>query len=164
VTASGAGPDQPIDAAVRRWSASAHDWSATWDAATTPVYAAIATSIRLISSTRLLDVGCGVGGLLDVARQHRVAAAGIDPAPRMIALARERLPDCDIRLGGLPDLPWPDNSFDVVVAVNSLLFAPDLRAGFDAMIRACRTGGARRRRTLGRRHRQRHRPSRTRCR
>ncbi|MEV8376251.1 methyltransferase domain-containing protein [Kribbella sp. NPDC056861] len=127
--------------AAQKWSLLADDWALTWDGVAAQVYAAIADEARLGPGVRLLDVGCGAGGLLAAAQADGVTAAGIDPAPKMVDLARERLPDCDIRLGGLPDLLWAEEEFDLVVSVNALLFAPDVYEALAALMRVCKTDG-----------------------
>ena len=71
----------------------------------------------------LLDVGCGTGGVTIPARQ-RVGtggkAAGIDPAPEMISVARRKASrkglEIDFRVGVIEALPFPEASFDAVTA------------------------------------------------
>jgi len=71
----------------------------------------------------LLDVGCGTGGVT-IPAKIRVgingSAAGIDPAPEMIAVARRKAQragiEIDFRVGVIESLPFPDETFDVVTA------------------------------------------------
>ena len=37
----------------------------------------------------------------------------------LIALARTRLPNAELRVGEMEDLPWEDHSFDLVTGFNS---------------------------------------------
>lgn len=64
---------------------------------------------------RLLDVGCGTGALVLAARDAGHEAIGVEPDPEMAALAGSLVGD-DVVLAGLPDLPYADDGFDVVVA------------------------------------------------
>ena len=75
-----------------------------------------------------LDVGCGPGLLLAVlARQYpELHLAGLDIAPEMVRVARERMGNrADIRLGDAEALPWPDASFNYVFCVDSFHHYPN---------------------------------------
>jgi demethylmenaquinone methyltransferase/2-methoxy-6-polyprenyl-1,4-benzoquinol methylase/phosphoethanolamine N-methyltransferase len=72
---------------------------------------------------RMLDVGCGTGGVTIPAKQRVGAAgsaAGIDPSPEMIAVARGKAQrkglEIDFRIGVIEALPFPDATFDVVTS------------------------------------------------
>ena len=65
---------------------------------------------------RLLDVACGSGLALELARLRGAACAGIDAAQRLVAVARDRNPAADIRVGDMHALPWDDATFDVVTS------------------------------------------------
>lgn len=92
---------------------------------------------------RVLDVGCGPGGLtLELAR--RVGGAGIsaiDPAPQFVATCRERVPDADVRVGVGESLPWPDGAFDAVLCSLVVPFMTDPEQGVREMARGTRQGG-----------------------
>jgi SAM-dependent methyltransferase len=65
-----------------------------------------------------LDVGCGTGGLtVEMAQlfgQENTKA--IDPAPQFVEYTREKAWGVDVAQGWAEDLPYPDNSFNVVMA------------------------------------------------
>jgi ubiquinone/menaquinone biosynthesis C-methylase UbiE len=69
----------------------------------------------------LLDAGCGTGlTALRIAAQYpNCAVYGIDLSPKMIKVARKDAVkgglDADFRVGSITNLPYPDDSFDVVV-------------------------------------------------
>jgi ubiquinone/menaquinone biosynthesis C-methylase UbiE len=69
----------------------------------------------------VLDAGCGTGlTMLRIADQRSGCKVyGIDLSPKMIEVARndaaERGLDVDLRVGSITDLPYPDESFDVVL-------------------------------------------------
>jgi ubiquinone/menaquinone biosynthesis C-methylase UbiE len=71
---------------------------------------------------RVLDVGCGPGyfvGMLAEAVGQEGSAIGIDAAPEMIEYANRksrRLSNCAFQVGTVESLPFPDDSFDVVVS------------------------------------------------
>src|SRR5215207_3897587 len=72
---------------------------------------------------KVLDVGCGTGCVTIPAKLRvgdKGSAAGIDPAPEMIAVAQKKAAraklDVDFRVGVIESLPYPDASFDVVTS------------------------------------------------
>jgi class 3 adenylate cyclase/SAM-dependent methyltransferase len=80
----------------------------------------------LSAGDRLLDLGCGTGTLAIAAakREPRAAIHGIDVDPTMIERARQKSQtadaDVDLTTGSATQLPYGDDSFDVVFS--SLLF------------------------------------------
>lgn len=71
---------------------------------------------------RVLEAGCGTGYWLEVAarRAERSAeVAGIDPARRMVARARERVPGAALALGRAEALPWRTEAFHRLFCVNA---------------------------------------------
>jgi SAM-dependent methyltransferase len=90
---------------------------------------------------RTLDVGCGEGRVTrDLAgRGHEVV--GIDAAPTLIRLAREADPRGDYHVCDAAALPFPDDSFDLVVAFNSLMDVDDLPGAIREAARVLEHGG-----------------------
>ncbi len=98
---------------------------------------------------KVLDVGCGTGVLTRMAASivgQSGQAIGIDPAPKMIGVARKNASAegsrSDFRLGVIEALPFPDDSFDCVLSsfmVHHL--PPDVKLkGFKEALRVLRPG------------------------
>lgn len=90
-----------------------------------------ATLARLQSGEHVLDVGCGTGTLaLDV--QRRVGGAGrvcgVDPGTEQIARARakaaRRNAPIEFEVGVIERLPFPDETFDVVLSTLMMHHVP----------------------------------------
>ena len=86
--------------------------------------------------TRALDVGTGTGLGARAIKQRFPDAevVGIDVAPDMIALARERVPDASFQLGDASRLAFDDGEFDLVTHANMIPF-------LDETARVLRPGG-----------------------
>jgi ubiquinone/menaquinone biosynthesis C-methylase UbiE len=97
--------------------------------------------LPLVQCTRaVLDVGCGTGALLHLARKdgHPGRLCGLDPAPGMLAQARERT-DIEWVLGDLSSVVW-DREFDLIVmtghAFQELIGDDEIGAALAAIRRA----------------------------
>ena len=98
----------------------------------------------------VLDVGCGTGTLaievsLRVGSAGRVA--GVDPGTQQIAHARSKaarrnLP-IDFQIGVIERLPFPDQTFDVVLSTLMMHHLPDSlkRQGLSEIARVLKPGG-----------------------
>ena len=73
---------------------------------------------------KLLDVGCGYGWFLQLAKAHGWEVVGIDRSPEAVQHARERLA-VDARCGELYTPRFPGGAFDLVTLWNVLEFVPD---------------------------------------
>lgn len=89
---------------------------------------------------RLLDVGCGTGALVRAARDAGAEAIGVEPDPEMAALAESLLGE-EVVVAGLPELPFADDGFDVVIASFVLNHVDDPRAGARELARVAAPGG-----------------------
>ena len=108
-----------------------------------PLAVSFADLAGLSRGRRVLDVGCGPGALTAelVRRQGTARVSAVDPSPSFVAAVRERLPGADARLAAAEQLPFPDGSFEVVLAQLVVHFMADPVAGLREMGRVAAEGG-----------------------
>lgn len=87
---------------------------------------------------RVLDVGCGNGQYLVRLRDRDVDAVGCDLSVGMLRAAR---PHPALVNGDVQRLPFPDDTFDVVLAPHMLYHVPDRQAAARELRRVLRAGG-----------------------
>jgi SAM-dependent methyltransferase len=123
------------------WGARAREWTDLQEQAFKPLYEAAFDFVQVRSGTTLLDIGCGAGLALSIAKARGAEAAGIDAAPELVEIARSRCPGSDIRVGELEELPFNEGKFDVVTGFNSFQYAADRVHGLREARRVMTTDG-----------------------
>jgi ubiquinone/menaquinone biosynthesis C-methylase UbiE len=98
--------------------------------------------VSLYAGDRVLDAACGTGIVTRVTAQrfgHLAHIAGVDLNPGMLDVARAHTPATGVpvtwRQGDMCALPFPDDSFDVVLCQQGLQFVPDPGAALREMRR-----------------------------
>lgn len=88
---------------------------------------------------RILDVGCGTGTMLTHLASYG-QAQGVDIDEEAVGYCRER-GLVDVRLGSAETLPFEDNSFDLVTALDVVEHLDDDAAALREIRRVLRPGG-----------------------
>jgi ubiquinone/menaquinone biosynthesis C-methylase UbiE len=109
----------------------------------------VAARLELRGGERLVDVGCGTGGLLAevLRRLPGVRAAGVDADPGVLRIAARRLAGWGHRVtlhaARAESLPFPDGEFDVAVSMLAFhhLPTPAKHAALTEIRRVLRAGG-----------------------
>jgi MPBQ/MSBQ methyltransferase len=102
---------------------------------------------RLPPGSRLLDVGCGIGGSARIlARDYGLQVLAISISPAQIARARELTPPelqerCRFAVMDALDLDLPDGGFDAVWSVEASPHMPDKQRYVDELLRVLKPGG-----------------------
>ena len=107
----------------------------------THVWERLSDLAGIASGSAVLDVGCGDGGFCGFLLERGVETHGIDSDAGQLVRARQAAPAADLRLGLMEDLPWPDESFDVVVGLNAFQYALDVELALRESRRVTRAGG-----------------------
>lgn len=97
------------------------------------------------ATDRVLDVACGSGTAALVAARRYCEVTGIDYVAALIDRARAQATasglEADFRVADAQDLPFDDDSFDFILSVYGVQFAPDQEKAAREMLRVCTPGG-----------------------
>jgi SAM-dependent methyltransferase len=121
-TGLGAGVSGSAERWGSLWGARPADWALSEDQQS-PTYEEALRRVDLKPGQLVLDIGCGVGAFLRLAADRGARAFGLDASEALLELARQRVPDADLRLGDMESLPYEDDTFDLVTGFNSFFFA-----------------------------------------
>jgi SAM-dependent methyltransferase len=110
-----------------------------------PASARVVDLARLVPGERVLDIGYGTGNAALCAARAGAETVGLDPAARLIEVARERAAaegaEIDFVVGQAESLPFDDASFDVVLSVFGVIFTADPERAIREMLRVLRPDG-----------------------
>jgi len=101
--------------------------------------------LGIAAGERVLDVACGAGQLSLPAARAGAHVSGIDIATNLIDQAKTRARteglSIDFREGDAEQLPFPDDTFDLVFSLIGAMFAPQPHLVASELLRVCRKGG-----------------------
>ncbi len=109
-----------------------------------PVARAVVELAAIRPSEDVLDLACGTGNAALLAAELGARVVGIDSAPRLLEVARERANEREVevdwRHGDLLELPVDDGAADVVLSVFGVIFAADPGRALGEIARIARPG------------------------
>jgi SAM-dependent methyltransferase len=124
------------------WSLGRYERTAEW---LEPAAEAMVERAAPQPGERVLDVGCGTGNAALLAAARGARTTGVDPAPRLLEVARERAAalglEATFLAGQAEELPVEDGGFDLVLSVFGVIFAADPRAAAAETARVTAPGG-----------------------
>ncbi len=132
-------PPHRWEKAGEAWGSRAPDWSCLYEHYSLDVLIALLPRLGVGPRMSLLDVACGSGLAVRVADGMGADVAGIDAAAELVAVACDRAPTADLRVGSMFELPWTDERFDAAVSVNGIWGG--CGAALDEVYRVLRPGG-----------------------
>ncbi len=107
-------------------------------------YPYIAAELEKEDYKDLLDCGCGTGPMISLLYENDSTKhyTGLDITPRMIEVGKSKnLKGVDWIVGDCENLPFDDNSFDVIICSNSFHHYPNPQKFFDSVKRVLRPEG-----------------------
>lgn len=110
-----------------------------------PISELLVTAADLSAGARVLDVATGSGNAAIAAARCGCIVTGVDYVPELLErgkarAAAERLPITFVT-GDAERLAYADGSFDAVLSVVGVMFAPDQERAATELVRVCRPGG-----------------------
>ena len=102
-------------------------------------------AVDLLSGERVLDVAAGNGNASLAAARRFAHVTSTDYVPELLEQGRERaraerLP-ITFQVADAEQLPFPDDSFDVVLSTYGVMFAPDQDRAASELLRVVKPGG-----------------------
>lgn len=93
-----------------------------------------------IKKKKLLDAGCGTGLFAKEACDRGANVTALDIGPHLLKKVNEK---CNAKTvhGDLLKLPFPDNSFDIVIAIESIEHTKNPQKAVDEVIRVTKKNG-----------------------
>ena|SRR5947209_1439904 len=113
-----------------------HHW---WYRGRRRVIRAELDKLVLPPDARVLDAGCGSGRTLQELADYGTVS-GIELSEEAAELARARGIG-EVRVGRLEELPWDDDTFDLITCLDVIEHTPDDVVALAELRRVCRPGG-----------------------
>ncbi len=102
------------------WGRRAAEFATLMEPAAVREYLHVHRMLGVGPGTALLDMACGSGLAVELARLQGAAVAGVDASARLAAVAALRNPGCRIAVGDMAEPFFPAGSFDVVTSFRGI--------------------------------------------
>lgn len=129
------------------WAAQGIDWvdnAAVFEAVLAPFADAVMRAADITAGTRVLDIGCGSGTLLERSAALKAIPFGVDISEPMVQAARRRVPEATVSLGDAQTIalrPATGHPFDRIISRFGVMFFDDPVAAFTNIRAAAAPGG-----------------------
>ncbi len=92
---------------------------------------------------KVLDLGCGTGHFSNYILNKGFEVHAIDPSVKMLEYARTNFPDINFMEGVASSLPFPDNTFDLVISIEVFRYLDitDVKQAYKEINRVLKPGG-----------------------
>jgi ubiquinone/menaquinone biosynthesis C-methylase UbiE len=101
--------------------------------------------IGIAPGARVLDIACGTGNTAIPTARAGASVTGVDIAPNLLSQARLRAASEGLEIqfdeGDAEELPYADESFDVVLSMFGAMFGPRPERVASELVRVCKPGG-----------------------
>lgn len=102
--------------------------------------------LSALKGKRVLDIAIGTGWSTEQLALAGAGVSGIDLTPKAIEISKKRwevrgLPPADLRVADAQNLPYPDATFDFVLAWGCLMHMPSTEKAISEIYRVLKPGG-----------------------
>lgn len=104
-------------------------------------YEKVLSSIEITNGKKILDIACGWGELLALAKEKGLEVSGIDISKTAIKLAKKRINGGNLQIAQAEKLPFKENTFDYIVCIGSLEHFDSPQKALKEMSRVIRPSG-----------------------
>lgn len=117
-----------------------------WNWYVTNTLSFLKTWVNLSASDKVLDIACGTGEFerMVLSEKPTQQMVGVDISEEMLAIARQKLhsySNVSFQAGSASVLPFPDQSFDVIVSANAFHYFDDPVTALAEVKRVLKTNG-----------------------
>jgi len=133
-----------IEKNIRAYDKKAADYNNTFDGKFTERFKTLLVANMVVNDNdSILDVGCGNGTLLSkIAKTRTINGFGIDISPNMIEHAKRLHPEFHFAVSGCEDVPFSDNSMDIITVCAAYHHFLDARVFASEARRVIKQGGS----------------------
>lgn len=96
------------------------------------------------NGNKVLDLGCGNGRLYQLFEGMSIDYVGLDQSEELIKKAQEKFPEVNFAVGDMRELPFPDDSYDIIYSIavfHHLANAEDRLKALSEIRRVLKPGG-----------------------
>lgn len=111
----------------RLWGQKPEDWASIQEPTGNSGYEHALKFLKIKPTQTLLDVGCGTGFFCDLAFKQGIDVTGIDASAEFIEQAKKRNSGIQFSTGEMEELPFEDNTFNIVCGFNSFQYAANIK-------------------------------------
>ena len=122
------------------WGTRAKDWADAQEGVAIPLFEAVLHETEVGENTSILDIGCGSGIFCEMAAKRGARVSGLDASEHLVAIAHERVQSGEFRTGEMEELPYDNQTFDVVTGFSSFQFAANPVNALKEASRVSKTG------------------------
>lgn len=102
-------------------------------------YRSLAKRLNIQAQQQILDIACGTGGWLLTCQQLGATPYGIDISEKAITFCKEVMAKDHFHVADAEQLPFADNSFDVITCLGSLEHFRDQKVAIKEILRVAKT-------------------------